>query len=243
MRGAARIATPAHNVPRAKASAGIRQLQLATSYYATDHHDAYPPGAAAFNANLNRWHGARARTNDPFTPAGSPLADYLDSDAASHALRECPSFAHRASALRDDGAGFETAAGGYGYNNAFVGVVRTRDDAGLWRVSDDSNGSRADRFRRPAATLAFSDAAFLSDRLIEYSFAEPRVWPDSPGYAPDPSVHFRHTGAANIAWLDGHVASERRAQTEAGWYSQEHAGAHGLGWPGDYSDNRLFDYD
>lgn len=223
-------------------ASGARQLQLATGFYASDHHDAYPPGARNFAANLQRWHGSRAATGDPFTPAGAPLEHYLDADASSHALRECPSFAHTADELRAAGAGFETAAGGYGYNNAFVGVVRTRD-GDRWRVETDDSGSRADRFARPAATIAFADAAFLSGRLlIEYSFAEPRVWPDSPGYAPDPSIHFRHAHAANVAWLDGHVSRERMEQTEAGWASDEHAGARGLGWPGDFADNRLFDY-
>ncbi len=223
-------------------ASNARQLQLAAAFYATDHRDAYPPGARDFTRNLHRWHGARVTTADPFNPADAPITSYLDTDHASRAIRECPTFAHTVEDLHDHNAGFETAAGGYGYNNAFVGTERSRD-GDLWRVTDDTTGSRSDRFRRPAATIAFTDSAFLADRLIEYSFAEPRVWPDYPGYAPDPSIHFRHTDSANIAWLDGHVSHERMAQTEAGWYSEEHAGAFALGWPGDFADNRLFDYD
>lgn len=239
---------PALSIARESARAGVcasnaRQLQLATGFYAADHRAAYPPGAREFTRNLHRWHGARTSNNEAFTPSGSPLVPYLDGDAGSRALRECPAFAHSAETLRAQSAGFETAAGGYGYNNAFVGVVRTRDAHGLWRVKNDTRGSRTDRFARPSATLAFSDAAFLADRLIEYSFAEPRVWPDYPGYAPDPSIHFRHLDGANIAWLDGHVSRKRMGQTAQGWYSAEHAGAHALGWPGDFADNRLFDYD
>ena len=223
-------------------AANLRQLQIATSFYADDHREAYPPGAANFTANLHRWHGSRSSTAEAFTPAGSPLADYLESDAVNHALRECPTFAPDAEALRAQGAGFETAAGGYGYNNAFVGVVRKRSASG-WTVADDTAGSRTDRFHRPAATIALTDAAFLAGRLIEYSFAEPRVWPDYPDYSPDPSIHFRHAGAANIVWLDAHVSRDRMDSTEAGWDSSEHAGSYNLGWAGDFSDNRLFDYD
>lgn len=232
-RGSAQAAVCASN---------IRQLQLATQFYAADHSGLYPPGARDFAHNLHRWHGSRASTSEPFSSENAPLTSYVESDAVGNALRACPTFAPTAQLLREDGAGFELGSGGYGYNNAFVGVVR-HQDSGLWRIASDRTGSRADRFRTPAKTIAFSDAAFLADRLIEYSFVEPRVWPEYPGYAPDPSTHFRHGGAASVAWLDGHVSAERAGDTAAGWYSAGHAGQAGLGWPGPMADNTLYDYD
>lgn len=220
----------------------LRELTSAVTQHAEDRRGAYPPGARDFSRNLDRWHGTRSSSRDPFRAGGGPLSDYLGPQAHSHALRECPTFAPVAHELRAAGTGFETAAGGYGYNNAFVGVVRARRGE-TWAITTDETGSRAARFRRPAATIAFTDAALQIDRLIEYSFTEPRRWPDFPGYAPDPSMHFRHTGASAVAWLDGHVSLERMTQTEDGWFSDGHSGAAGLGWTGTSNSNELYDYE
>ncbi len=221
----------------------IRQLQLAAMQHAKDHDDRYPPGARNILRNLHRWHGERDSPSEAFEPKGGALTDYLESEAVSGAMRECPTFAPIARELRARGVGFETGCGGYGYNNAFVGVVRTRDAAGRWRVASDETGSRSTRFRDPTRTVGFTDAALLTDAIIEYSFAEPAVWPDAPGYSPDPSTHFRHAGETSVAWLDGHVSSERMTRTVPGWYSEGHSGEAGLGWFGAATGNVLYDYD
>lgn len=221
----------------------IRQLQLAAMQHARDHDERYPPGAQDFNRNLHRWHGSRGSAGEAFDPREGPLTGYLESAARSSALRECPTFAPVAQELRSRGAGFETGCGGYGYNNAFVGVVRTKGSSGRWVVATDETGSRATRFADPARTVGFTDAALLTDRLIEYSFAEPRAWPDAPAYAPDPSTHFRHEGRASVAWLDGHVSSERMTRSAAGWFSEGDSGEAGLGWFGGPAGNELYDYE
>jgi prepilin-type processing-associated H-X9-DG protein len=90
----------------------------------------------------------------------------------------------------------------------------------------------------------FADTAFLqfypSTYAIEYSFMEPPYW---PGYAlawdmwfrPMPSIHFRHNGTANFAYVDGHVKALQRGIVPegAGVYGgtvQEQV-EFGLGWP------------
>lgn len=232
----------------AACASNIRQLQLANNLYANEHAGRFIPGAEDFLGNLHRWHGSRSRASEPFDAAGGPITPYLGAAASSRAVRVCPTFAPALRALAASGLGFERSAGGYGYNNAFVGVERRREK-GRWLLESDARGSRRDRFAHPADTIAFTDAAFASDRgvegLIEYSFAEPRIWPDSPGARPDPSIHFRHAGRASVAWLDGHVSSERRGFTVAGWFARADSGALGLGWIGgaDSDDNRLFDYE
>lgn len=227
----------------AACGSNIRQLQLGAMLYARDHDGRYPPGARDFHGNLHRWHGARDATGHAFDPARGPLASYLESHAAGEAVRCCPTFKPTVEELTARGSGFEGGAGGYGYNNAFVGVVRAPATGGAWRLVTDETGSRASRFTSPARTVGFTDAALLTDRLIEYSFAEPRVWPDHPDFAPDPSTHFRHDGAASVAWLDGHVSVDRMSETADGWFSSGHSGEAGLGWVGVASDNRLYDYD
>ena len=91
--------------------------------------------------------------------------------------------------------------------------------------------------RVPDQTILFADAAApdanFSGKVIEYSFAEPNYFTNAGALGPDagalgdlhpdpnypidtvdlshsdnPSLHFRHTGNANVVWCDGHVSSE-----------------------------------
>lgn len=233
--GAARQAVCASN---------IRQVQFANELHANDR-GRYIPGAVGIrDANLHRWHGVRASTAEPFHPDAAPITPYLEDGVTSVRARACPEFAPTLDALEESGAGFESGAGGYGYNNAFVGVVRVPAPGGAWIVERDDLGARRDRFSRPASTLAFTDAAFADRRgvnnLIEYSFAEPNYWPDFPGARPNPTIHFRHAGMANVAWLDGHVTGERRSRTFTGFGFGVDSAAAGLGWFGAEDSNTLF---
>ncbi len=233
---------------QALCSSNLRQLQLANMLYAGEHEDRFMPGASGIaSANLNRWHGVREHAGEPFGAEGAPITSYLEDDSVSAQVRACPSFAKTLEELAEAGIGFEGSSGGYGYNNAFVGTVRTLNASGAWRVQRDDLGSQQTRFDHPSDTIAFTDAAFASsagvDGLIEYSFAEPRVWPDYPSARPNPSIHFRHARMCNAAMLDGHVESYRRTFSWAGFGYGVDASTVGLGWFGERDSNELFDYD
>lgn len=207
----------------------IRQLVIANTAYSVDHADRYVPGAANFLANLDRWHGARDNMSDAFDPARGPMWEYL----RPQEIKACPEF------VEDDDytPGFEAGNGGYGYNNEYVG----RDERGSLSTR---LGALAHWFSRPSATVVFTDAAFVlfGPRVIEYSFSEP---PFQPGGSPyDPSIHFRHGGATNIAWLDGHVDADRLAFSRPNIYGISEAEnlAEDIGWFGP-ADNTLFDRD
>jgi prepilin-type processing-associated H-X9-DG protein len=225
-------------------ASNIRQLQAVNDDFARDNDGRYVAGAPEIRErNLRRWHGERDLSNRAFDPTKSPLSGYLDG-ATTIALRECPSFIPTLESLADQGLGFERAAGGYGYNNVFVGTARKRNDNGLWLVKTDLSGSRRSRFSNPSMTIGFADAAFAGVRgLIEYSFVEPNYWPEYEGYRADPSAHFRHGHGTNVAWLDGHVSGESRTRSAAGYSSRLDSQALGLGWFGQADDNRLFDYE
>lgn len=239
---------------RGLCASNLRQLAIAAECYADDHASRYPPGAADIATNLRRWHGTRASASEAFAAKDGPLTPYLSGDGdnegggASAGVRRCPT--GTAMRIAEDGGpgAFERSAGGYGYNNAFVGTLRRPvgprgAGSGVWAVQSDRTGSPRHLFQTPARTIAFGDAALATDAgLIEYSFIEARFWPDMPGQRTDPSTHFRHGGAALLAWLDGHVAGEAMAFT---WSSGLHGGdpaALKVGWPGEADDNSLFDY-
>lgn len=228
-------------------ASNLRQLAVSAQLYADDHRSFLPPGASRFLQNLSRWHGSRSHPSEAFRPAGGALTEYLgdfsDANGTSGAIRTCAAFAPTARLLADQRIGFEVSCGGYGYNNAYVGVRRAPRGQGARLITDES-GSNIASFDNAAKTICFSETAFASDAgvggVIEYSFVEPRFWPDTPGARADPSVHFRHRGKAGVAWLDTHVSHETMSFTwSSGLYGVDAASV-GIGFFGVADDNSLF---
>ena len=247
---------------KAECSSNLRQLVLACHLYGDSYGGYWPPAAPdmwLWSENRIRWHGVRESFDGstPFDPTIGPLAPFLENNGE---IKGCPEFANY---LRFDpgnvgmGTGtFEAGTGGFGYNMQYVGGTSYRNGSkDAYVVS-----SRQKEIQSPARTIAFTDAAFLSNdgagnpTLIEYGFCEPPFWIDnwtptyeeSP-YRPDPSIHFRHPGqTCNIAWCDGHVSTARKVTSANGGsiYSPtpNSQPAHfNLGWPGPTDSNILFD--
>jgi len=209
----------------------VRQLAVSNGMYAQDSGGVFVSGAAEIvTKNLRRWHGVRKKKNEPFDSSQGPLAPYLGADAA---IRACPTFV-------PDKPGFEKGNGGYGYNNAYIGVQTFATAKGQTIVTTDLAGARSHHVKRPADTLMFTDCAFVDQSLIEYSFAEPRFH-SQYGTRADPSIHFRHDGHANIAWTDGHGSSQRRSFTYSSGFYEGNPARHNIGWFGSADDNSLFD--
>ncbi|MCC7408622.1 MAG: prepilin-type N-terminal cleavage/methylation domain-containing protein [Phycisphaeraceae bacterium] len=227
----------------------LKQLAQAAMGYAPEHGGRFPPGASTIFVygsgkrpvpDLERWHGRRARENEPFDPSRGPLAEYLGGDGM---VKQCPSF------QPDNPNGFEAGCGGYGYNNEYVG----RESGTVIDV-----GARVDVFAQPVATVFFADTAFAQPApgggggggggdayLIEYSFVEPAVWSSgfSAGQPTDPSMHFRHRESASVAWLDGHIDRQTMSYTRANVYGVSEARNRQMhiGNIGDPDNNALFD--
>lgn len=224
----------------------IRQLALANDLYSRDFGGRYVPGAPNIRTrNLERWHGRRKSIFAPFDGTIGPLSPYLGQD---HRIRACPVLAVDRS-FDPLGSHFEAGCGGYGYNNAYLGVRGPASAPGGAGPPPSTSGG-AERHTlsgaavhavaQPAETVMFTDAAFAGESLIEYSFAEPRFHVRR-GTRADPSIHFRHAGAAAVAWCDLHVSSEDRTFTwSSGLYTSD-PDRLDLGWFGKADDNSLFD--
>jgi prepilin-type N-terminal cleavage/methylation domain-containing protein/prepilin-type processing-associated H-X9-DG protein len=211
-------------------ASNIRQLHIASIGYASENRGYWPPAHFDYTTvatNLHRWHGTRATVNDPFDLAGSPLKAFL-----TGRVKECPSF-------EPAKAGFEASAGGYGYNNQYLGSSLAVEPG---TPGADNRPAKMSQVRKPAETIAFADAAFGDPALIEYSFVEPPIAITQWGNFPNsPSIHFRHHGKANICWADGHVTLEAMAWTrpEPNFYGTNNV-ALKLGFIGP-EENTLFD--
>lgn len=217
----------------------IRQVAVADAGYATEYNGRFCPGAIGIRtSNLHRWHGVREDTHEPFKARGGPLTPFL---TENEGIRACPSLRE---IVTDAGAAFERGCGGYGYNQAYLGRVLSSPSGGSFAVRTDACGVQSERVRRPADTMMFADAAFaVTGGVIEYSFAEPRFHPEylRYNYRPDPSIHFRHRGEANVAWCDGHVSRSKRTKTYSSGMYRGDPDSQQLGWFGEADDNSLFD--
>ena len=111
---------------------------------------------------------------------------------------------------------FESGAGGYGYNAAYVGGTYYKD------YGPDATGqeqyqiaSLASEITHPSKTIMFADAALSTSGSTyqEYSFVEPPINPSTGTPGTTPTIHFRHNGIANVGWCDGHVSAEKMGVT------------------------------
>jgi prepilin-type N-terminal cleavage/methylation domain-containing protein/prepilin-type processing-associated H-X9-DG protein len=195
---------------KASCSSNLRQIATAAVAYVQDNRGYWPPAHFDFvGANLHRWHGTRPDTSSPFVFDGSPLQPFLQNDR----IKKCPTFDPEVSGP----SAFEANAGGYGYNNNFIGSSVAEYGA-AWPMPDAAwnTPAKQNMIRDPAGKIVFADTAMAAPAPIEYSFVEA---PFSAWGENTPSIHFRHRDYANIAWADGHVTAEKFVWTyPTNWY-------------------------
>jgi prepilin-type N-terminal cleavage/methylation domain-containing protein/prepilin-type processing-associated H-X9-DG protein len=178
---------------KAVSSGNLRQLAAANLLYAADHQTYCPTDLNG--RNLIRWHGGRSAISAPFDPAMGLLAEYL---GTSRQIGMCPQLER----MIDASAFNESGAGGYGYNDTYIGGI----------PSEYLKANRPANVSNPTQTLMFATTAFaVAGGVQEYTSAAPPSEVDTNWRlrgALQPSVHFRFNGKALIAWCDGHVTEE-----------------------------------
>ncbi|MCE5215913.1 prepilin-type N-terminal cleavage/methylation domain-containing protein [bacterium] len=226
---------------QASCVSNLRQLAMANLQYANDNDGYFVAGAPDIYEGFGgrrRWHGVRQSPTvggGIFKPELGPLWPYMKNSQ----IKECPSF--RDYVRKGDGSvnDFEAGCGGYGYNNEFVGSSAWRSDWG-GALPPAHDAEVAD----PSGTFMFCDCAFLqfypNTFAIEYSFMEPPYWSFYAlnwgfWFRPEPSIHFRHNGMANFAFMDGHVKALPRGVIKEGGSvyggTASDVAAFGNGWP------------
>lgn len=195
----------------------LRQLIIANNCHADDNNGSYVRAAPAmFEVNKHRWYGTRENKNDPFDRAKGPLSPYLQGQnlncTAKVNYRKVP----------PSQADYDEGSGGYGYNIFYIGsIICSNENEDEYGDESLKTAAKNTSVRQSSQTLMFADTAMAElDYYTEYSFAIPRYFVANgepvinTGWDPDPSIHFRHRGRANIGWVDGSVASKKMGKYE-----------------------------
>ena len=161
------------------------------------------------------WFGALTSATTVDTTQGF-LMPYME---GQRTMENCPSFSKEQFQLR-----FQGATSGYGYNYQYLGSgpawgtgaitwVKLTDVTATSRTVSFADAGRVDYWDNPAVPI------------VQENFY---IDPPSNG---NPSIHFRHDGAANVLFLDGHVEGSMQPVNNA--QSMQPANPYGWTMSGD----------
>ena len=116
-------------------------------------------------------------------------------------IKSCPSFY---------GGKWDRPYSGYAYNASYIGGDITVDGKVFVDEYTDRPHTIAftGQIKRPSKTAVFADAGFGNPVSAQNYLRAP-----SDTYFQEGTVHYRHNGAASVAYADGHVAAVRRKYT------------------------------
>jgi prepilin-type processing-associated H-X9-DG protein/prepilin-type N-terminal cleavage/methylation domain-containing protein len=180
---------------RIKCANSLRQLVLATHNYVGTFNDTLPPARTVLPNGANRWwFGLVQPGSTDVDVQNGHLMPFLENNFS---ILQCPTVDPDRIEQRYNGG-----TGGYGYNYEYLAPLTYPPPNYLpvWKPKKMTS------LQHTSTTIGFTDSAGTwidpwptgTPILIEV----PLIEPPSAQY---PSVHFRHMGTANVAFMDGHV--------------------------------------
>ena len=202
----------------------LKQLVLAMHNYSETHREMMIPYVVENTTRLNylsTFSGPKGKAQfwfgtvdyDNAVPAQQldftkgPLAKFMETSYESF---QCPEFG----ATQMDAVKFGRPASGYGFNAYYLSRTSGIDYPPPTYAAMTSANPLTRRFadiKQLSYTIAFADSAQV--RMTQFSpplFSFEETWIVTPPSYNFPDVHFRHSGAANVAFLDGHVETQKR---------------------------------
>jgi prepilin-type N-terminal cleavage/methylation domain-containing protein/prepilin-type processing-associated H-X9-DG protein len=237
---------------RTQCKSRLKQLTLALHNYADAHRTlipykidntteiAYWMGASSVHGKIRYWFGDVDFTkpiDEQLDFQNGILAPYMETNYVSY---QCPDFGPS----HVDLVRFGKMASGYAYNGHYLGPGIGYDYSS-WPNVKISSKPMIHRFRdvtQITGTIAFADSAIMNT----WSYSPGKLlenWILEPPSKTQPTVHFRHSGTANVAFLDGHVEAKAKSWIELPfWFTPETVKANqdaNLGFVGE--DDSLYD--
>ena len=123
-----------------------------------------------------------------------------------------------------------STAGGYGYNQI---VFTSTNDAVLYARAISNGITKPERIKNPSSIVMFGDAGNSATTVTAILAAASYGMSGAGG-----TVHFRHGGHAGLAWVDGHVSTEKYLGGNATLVAAK-IGYFGVGG---LENNKYFDY-
>ena len=171
----------------------LRQLTLAFMMYVQDNDGYFPPAYYMSSSGEIGWDFS---TTDWITYTPGLLGSYL-----TEKVYQCPS--------RFGLKSYDRPYTGYGYNTTYIGGGYSE-----WGEGRADPPVKICRIKNSSQTALLADSAIWSpftNELIANNYLRAPGDPDYSGaFGSGPTVHFRHNGAANVAYCDGHVESVRK---------------------------------
>lgn len=242
----------------------LKQIVLAMHNYAETHREMMVPYVIEDQKRLNSllafgdagksqfWFGSVDYDEPDNTKrldyTKGPLAPYMETNYTAF---QCPDFGPQ----QMDVVKFGKPASGYGYNGHYLSRGSGVDYPPPSYSPALSKEPATRRFRdvmQMTGTIAFADAAGVyakdftgteTELRENWLLETPSGYPDTSGFSsPFPSVHFRHHGTANVAFLDGHVETWGLGWRAPTWGDAQRPRAEQLGFIGkSLDDPKLMD--
>lgn len=220
---------PALNAAKEKAKANncvsnLKQLGLANNSYADDNGDWFcpylnpAPGASGNSQPGDYWFGSSA-DGTVYDMTTSPILGSYYGNAPKVLL--CPSSRlvkeyddNNMPVFTEDITKSASSGGGYGYNGYWFGSYTKKGKSG--KPDTVYPPTKRGRTIQPSSVVLFCDGGRANmgknniyPTIRPVTIVIPLFEPGSEKISDYGSTHGRHSGFANVAWVDGHVSPEK----------------------------------
>jgi len=184
----------------------LRLLSSATQMYLSDNNQRFFPYYEDLPEGGRRWYFGTESASSQGGAEGDRIIDVTDSPLYPYLLsvgkvEVCPAFPYGSDYWKPK---FKGASYGYGYN-VFLSPFVREGPGKQWKPTPISAMSVS----QASKVILFGDCAQVNDFQAPASSSKPLL---EEFYSIDDTyktIHFRHSGTANIVFLDGHVEAFR----------------------------------
>lgn len=186
----------------AKCAHSLRQLSVATQLYVQDHNGFFFPYYEEMPDGSKRWYFGSETASSMGQGEGDREVDITDGPLYPYlnivgSVEICPAFPYGSNYWKPK---FKGASFGYGYNQ-YLSPPTQDNPRSPRRPKPISIAS----IEKPSQVIVFGDCAQVNDFQAPASASNPLL---EEFYSIDDTyktIHFRHSGRANMLFVDGHV--------------------------------------